>query len=641
MQKSKSLNWIFASSIAVAVIAASVLLYMLVTSDGDEQVGDSPVTSSRSSPKSEIGAFGKAVLSSQSHEEALSELMKIKSNFQVSAALYAYLAEVDDRDLTDMLRLSENIESSTQRETIQTIIVRKIASIHPDQALRWIVSLPRVRRVPYLSALFQEWTLNSQEDATVGLQSLTGTDQETALKSILATCDENFKANVRTVASNLGLEEIVLNDISSTITLSMLDNPSEAWNSVVNDAIDDAQQLDSLKLIISEWKEQEGLDVLLHAFALFPVTEELSVLSDLIEAVVGSQLEDAFAYLQGMSREVRGELPSALALVAARIDPQLALNELSAWSDDPIFLQLQQTVANTWARTNPRSMLDSLASLPQGTRLDAMTIAFTHLAFVSPEDAVLYLDIAKNFLRSETTLAEIIAKQWSITDPEAALNWSLSYSESNSQMREILLRRVLRNLVATDVQKALELSGDLSSTRIHLTQAPYDVVWELAQMGKIDEAIALLPQLDEHPRYFAISDLGEILVRAGDPHAAIALGDEVPSLSAPLVGPASYFNGIFHVWATRDPQLLFDSLQTVTSPGLRSLAAKILLDRQETRPVLSEDAVESIETLLSERPATTKVYLLEMLLQEEKGLMDLDEMVMPKEWLEELEPLRK
>lgn len=96
-------------------------------------------------------------------------------------------------------------------------------------------------------------------------------------------------------------------------------------------------------------------------------------------------------------------------------------------------------------------------------------------------------------------------------------------------------------------------------------------------MGKIDDAIALLPQLEEHPRYFAISDLGEILVRAGDPHTAIDLGDEVPSLSAPLVGPASYFNGVFHEWATRDPQLLFDSLQTVTSPGLRSLAAKILI----------------------------------------------------------------
>lgn len=641
MQKSNTVRWIVGGCVAVAVLTVSVLLYVLISSDGDEQVRDSPVPISRSSPTSEIGAFGKAVLSSQSHEEALTELVKIKSNFQLSAALYTYLAEVDDRDLTDMLRLSENIESRTQRETVQTIIIRKIATTDPNEVLRWIADVPRVRRTPLLRGLFHEWTLKNQDDATVGLQSLSGSDQETALESILSTCDEYFKANLLMVARDLGLEEIVLNDFSSTIILGMLDNPSTAWNSVVNDAIDDAQQLDSLKLIMSEWKEQEGFDVLLHARALFPDTADLSVLSELIEGVVGSQLEDAFTYLQGLSREARGELPSALVLVAARIDPQLALQQIAAWSDDPIFLQLQQTVANTWARTNPRSMLDSLASLPQGTRLDAMKIAFTHLAFVSPEEAIQYLDIAKNFLGSEVTLAEIIAKQWSITDPEAALNWSLSYSESNSPMREILLRSVLRNLVATDVQKALELSGDLRSTRIHLTQAPYDVVWELTQMGKIDDAIALLPQLEEHPRYFAISDLGEILVRAGDPHTAIDLGDEVPSLSAPLVGPASYFNGVFHEWATRDPQLLFDSLQTVTSPGLRSLAAKILLDRQETRPVLSKDAMESIETLLSERPATSKVYLLDMLLQEEKGLIDLDEMVMPKEWLEELEPLRK
>lgn len=647
MKKSKSLNWIFGSSIAVVVITASVLLYMRVNSDKDEPVGDSEVSGSGSSQTLEIEDVGKTVLDSQSHEEVLTELVKIKSNFQLSAALYAYLADVDESEFIDklgfvnMLRLSDSIERSAQRETIQTIILRKVATIKPDEALHWIADVPRVRRAPLLTGLFRQWTRRDLSEAIVGLRSLTGTDRETALESILSECYEFQKSKLLLSVVELGLEEKVEKHFATTRTLDLLDDPSIAWEAVVNDSIDDAQQLDLLKLVASKWKKEDGFDVLLHASTVFSDSDERNVLSDLIEGVFGTQLEDTFAYVHGLSREARGELPSAVALVAARIDPELALREIAAWADDPIFLQLQQTVANTWAQTNPRSMLDKLELLPQVTRVDAMEIAFTHLAYVSPEEAVTYLDIAKKFLRSEMLIAEIIAEQWSNKDPEAALDWVLSYSESNSRMQEVLIRPVLRNLVAIDSQKALELSRDLTSTRIHLTQAPYDVVWELAQMGKIDDAIALLPQLEEHPRYFAISDLGEMLVRAGDPLTAIELGASIPSLSAPLVGPASYFNSIFHEWATRDPQLLFNSLQTVTSPRLRSLAAQILLDRQKSRPVLSETSIESIEALLAEHPTTDNVYILELLLQEEAGEIDLDEMVMPEGWREELDRLVK
>lgn len=647
MQKSNSVRWIVGGCVAVVVVTASVLLYMRANSDKDEPVGDSDGNGSNSSQTLEIGDVGKAVLDSQSHEEVLTELVKIKSNFQLSAALYAYLADVDDSEFVDklgfvnMLRLSDSIERSAQRETIQTIILRRVATVNPDEALRWIANVPRVRRAPLLTGLFRQWTRESLTGAIVGLRSLSGTDRETALESILSECYDFEQSGLLLSVVELGLDERVEKHFATTRTLNLLDDPSVAWEAAVSDSIDDEQQLDLLKLVASKWKEEDGFDVLLHASAVFSDSDERKFLSDLIESVFGTQLEDTFAYIQGLSREARGELPNAVALVAARIDPELALREISAWADDPILLQLQQTVANTWAHTNPRSMLDKLELLPQVTRVDAMEIAFTHLAYVSPEEAVTYLDIAKRFLRSEILIAEIIAEQWSITDPEAALNWSLSYSDSNSQMREILLRSVLPNLVATDVQKALELSGDLRSTRIHLTQAPYDVVWELAQMGKIDEAIALLPQLEEHPRYFAISDLGEMLVRAGDPLTAIELGTDIPSLSAPLVGPASYFNSIFHEWATRDPQLLFDSLQTVTSPRLRSLAAQILLDRQESRPFLSETSIETIEALLADHPTTDNVYILELLLQEEAGEIDLDEMVMPKGWREELDRLVK
>ncbi|MYD45948.1 MAG: hypothetical protein F4W92_06320 [Gammaproteobacteria bacterium] len=625
-------QWIIVGCAATIVLAASVVVYLIIKSNLGNQ--DDATSFGRNDPSTtqRIDADNQTTPKYQSPAEALNELVNIDSAFQRSVSLFKYLANIDSDELVDLLNLAENIERGSIRTNIQTLAIRKLTTNDPDRALRWIADIPRVHRAPLLESVFHEWSLIDLSKAVAGAQSLKGTDRHVALDSILSTRDDLSTSTLLDVARELGLEQVALHRMSTNQTLERLDDPVSAWNALVNDDVGNALQLDLLKLVASTWKEQEGFGVLLQAAALFPHTDDRAALSTVIEGVVGVQLDDAFDYVQSLSRRERGELPCALAMVATRIDPVFALKKIAEWSDDPIHVHLQRAVSNTWAHTDARGMLDNLDLLPQVARVDAIELAFTYLAYVSPEEALRYLEKSKEFLRSATNIATIIAEQWSNTDPEAALEWSISYAGENSQIREVLVRSVLRNLVATDTQKALELSAELRSARIHLTQAPYDVVWELTQMGRIDEAIKLLPQLEEHPRYFAIDDLGRMLVRAGDPQAAIALGAEVPSLNAPLVGPASYFNGVFWVWVERDPQQLFDSLPAIESQRLRSWAAKLLLDHQKSRPVLSEESVESIEALLSEHPASKNIFMLELQLQEDKGLIDLDELVMPDDW---------
>ncbi|MCY3540941.1 MAG: hypothetical protein OXH31_03415 [Gammaproteobacteria bacterium] len=627
-------HWIIVGCTATIVVAVSLIVYLFVISNLGDQDGETSIGSIDPSKTQRIDADSQGKPEYQSPGEAVHELVKIESVFQRSVSLYKYLVNIDKDELIDLLNLTENIERGSIRTSIQTLVVRKLTTYDPDHALRWIADLPRVRRAPLLESVFHEWSLTNLSEAVVGAQSLYGTDQHVALDSILSTRNDISTSTLLDIARELDLEGVALQLLSAHQTFKLIEDPVFAWTELVKDDVDDGKQLDSFKLIASEWNEEEGLDVLFHAAELFPHKNDRTALSAVIEGVVGAQLDEAFDYVQNLSRRERGELPCALAMVAARIDPIAALEKVAKWADDPIHVQLQRTVSDTWAHTDPRGMLDNLELLPQVARVDAIEIAFTHLAYVSPEEALQYLETAKKFLRSAANVVSIIAKQWSNADPEAALEWSISYAGENSQLREILVRQVLRNIVATDIQKALELSRELASTRIHLTQAPYDVVWELTQMGRLDEAIKLLPQLDEHPRYFAIDDLGKMLVRSGDPHAAIALGAEVPSLNAPLVGPASYFNGVFWEWVERDPQQLFDSLPAIESQRLRSWAAKMLLDHQESRPVLSEESVASIETLLSEHPASKNIFILELKLQEDQGLIDLDELVMPDDWRE-------
>ena len=637
MKKLRKFQWIIVGCTTMVLVTASVFLYLHFSSKANDQVNKSITQSTNAAKALGLKQTSQTNLDHRTPAEALDDLVKIESNFQRTASLYAYLKNVNESDLVDLLHRTESIERTSIRSNIQTTILRKIATEDPDQALAWITDLPKIRRKTLLIGLFHDWSITNLMQAIEGAKSLIGTDRRAVLEVILSTRDDLSSSALLDVARELALEEYALRQISINQTHKLLENPRAAWDVIVNDNVEDAEQLDLYQLVASTWKEHEGFEVLLQAATVFPHENDHLALSKVIEEVVGGELEEAFEYVRNLSKEARGQLPEALATVAARVNPEVALNEIASWSDDPIHTHLERIAATAWAQSDPRGMLNKLELVPQFTRATALEIAFTHLAYVSPQEAIQSLERANKFLSVETMLPAIIAEQWSHTDPKAALDWSIAYAGSKTELRKSLIRRLFRNLVANDIEKALELSSEIRSTYTRLfSEAKYDIVEKLAQMGRLDDAISRLPMLDKNESHFAIKELGWRLVEAGEPYAAIEFGANIPTPDSSLIitGPASYFNGVFHLWATRDPQQLFDSLRSLTSPLLRSMAARTLINRQKSRPTLSEEAIKDAEALLSEYPITENIHLLELQLQDEKGLIDLDQLVLPSDWVE-------
>ena len=637
MKKLRKFHWIIVGCCATVALTVSVFVFLHLSASANDRVNDSSAQESEALKTQGLEQSSQANLIHLTPQEALDEIVQIDSNFRRTASLYTYLKEVDERDLIDLLHRTENIERASVRSDIQTVLVRKIASVDPKQALDWIIDVPKIRRAPLLTRLFSDWSIVKLDEAIEGAKSLSRTDRHIAQEAILSTREDLSSPTLLDIAQQLGLEEFALRQISATQTHKLLETPSAAWDLLVNDSVKDAKQLDMFQLVASTWKEHDGLDVLLRAATVFPHEEDRIALSKVIEAVVGDELGQAFEYVQNLSPDDRGELPAALVLAAARANPDVTLKEIERWSDDPIHTQLQRIAATTWAQTDPRGMLNKLEQVPQFTRANALKIAFTHLAYVSPTEAIQNLERANEFLSAKTLLPAIIAKQWSRRDPEAALQWSISYAGSNNALRERLVMNVFRQLIVSDVERALEISKDIRSTYLSgLPEATYDVVETLGRMGKIEEAIALLPKLDINGVHFAILDLGWRLVEASEPYAAIELGANIPSPDPSIIisGPATYFNGVFGLWASRDPQQLFNSLQSFTSPLLRSMAARALVDKQGSRPALSEESVAYAKALLDEYPLTKNLHLLELQLQDEKGLIDLDKLVLPPDFKE-------
>ena len=621
----------------MVAVVVSVYVYLQFSPNANDRVNDASAQKSEASKTQRLEQSSQANLIHRTPQEALDELVQIDSNFRRTASLYTYLKKVDERDLIDLLRRTENIERASVRSDIQTVLVRKIASVDPKQALDWIIDVPKIRRAPLLTRLFSDWSIVKLDAAIEGAKSLSRTDRHIAQEAILSTREDLSSPTLLDIAQQLGLEEFALRQISATQTHKLLETPSAAWDALVNDNVENAKQFDLFQLVASAWMEHERLDVLLRAATAFPHEDDRVALSKVIEAVVGDELGKAFDYVQKLSKEDRGELPAALVLAAARANPEVTLMEIERWSTDPIHTQLQRIAATSWAQTDPRGMLNKLERVPQFTRANALKIAFTHLAYVSPTEAIQNLVRANQFLSAKAMLPAIIAKQWSRRDPEAALEWSISYAGSNKALRERLVMNVFRQLIVSDIDRAQEISKDIRSTYLlGLPDATYDVVETLGRMGKIEEAIALLPTLDNNAGHFAILDLGWRLVEAGEPYAAIELGANIPTPDPSIIisGPATYFNGVFGLWASRDPPQLFNSLQSFTSPLLRSMAARALVENQDSRPALSKESVAHAKALLDEYPLTKNLHLLELQLHDEKGLIDLDKLVLPPDFKE-------
>ena len=240
---------------------------------------------------------------------AIAKLVKINSSYSRASFLYAWLAEADKTDLVEMLHDSEKVERNAYRTEIQTATTRKLATLDPNLALRWISDQPRVRRAPILNSLFHEWSLINLDQAVEGAMLVSGGDRKTALETILSTRNDLATEDVLDIARELGLEEAGLQFISVAEIRELLEDPVTAWDFLLSDDLDDESQLDSLKLVAAAWREQEGFDVLLQVARLFPMKDDRFALSTVIEGAVDNDVKDAFAWLRKVPRLQRGELP--------------------------------------------------------------------------------------------------------------------------------------------------------------------------------------------------------------------------------------------------------------------------------------------------------------------------------------------
>ena len=530
--------------------------------------------------------------------QKLEDISQFNTDFERKAALYALLEKAAETNLIEYLEESKSIDSLHQRNVFERTIVQKLASLNPQSALDQVSSLPKTRQEVIISAIFEELSLSDLDEAISYAQELGPLLQQAALRGILSTRHRHSDKRLLEIASQLENEAFAETFLAEAVAFSAHEDPASAWDQIIFDSQPNLAQTEFLIRVASEWLIQEGISV------IDQISESLvdEVVRDAVITSVLHQIaqEDPAAAmlkavkLTGQSRELALR---TIAEVWARIDPKAALASIATMESGKTLTLLQESVIAAWAAHDADGLLELLSSVPVHLRGLAKQEAMLAIARVSPEKAISFLsDLEDDDLRIK--LAKEIATHWSKQDPHAALDWVLSEKFTTNVQQAETLMIVLGNLATKDPDLAFQTARDqpIVLRGQYYRGMEVTVIQNLVETN-IDQALAMLSEIrsDGLTVTHAYSEVGRAMIRDGQFDRALELGERLNDSRR-----RNYNGSLMYQWAMSNPESLFEGLEKLPSDQIRDQAARGLVRYNQDTKALNSEQMEHVASFLPE-----------------------------------------
>ncbi|MCY3884983.1 MAG: hypothetical protein OXG24_08740 [Gammaproteobacteria bacterium] len=375
-------------------------------------------------------------------------------------------------------------------------------------------------------------------------------------------------------------------------------NPSQAWNSLVQDDKENIAQVDAFLKVAAVWADEEGLmvvDKVRETLGSSAVADAvvLSILYDAFE----SDSQTAFQSALALSPHSRKEALASIVSMWAKTDPIATLTALNSNNLGALHAELHQSLIDSWIENNPNDLLANLEHLPDYLKRNAQHGAMLGVARTTPPDAIEFLAELPNDPNDDRRydLAFEIAEHWSRIDAYAALEWASSIpfpGEGNKRPQRMLLTKVLRNLAASNPNLALQAALNDPMGRFDHGLEPY-VVSKVAQLDA-EKAISMLSNVrDGKTKTASYRSVGRALSEHGNYERAVDLG-----LSLSEENQSNYYCAVFNVWARSDPGHLLKSLEEMPTSLVKSQAAYNLLASHRRSGLLNDKEIENLQGIV-------------------------------------------
>lgn len=527
------------------------------------------------------------------------KIFKFRRIAEQQKALYNTLSHTTEQELKEWWIQSQKLRRTSHRAIAQQVILRNLTKINPQEALRYLDEASLLQKDALSRAIFSEWAVLNLDEAIEAAAKLVSARRNVALEAILETRDDLSEDRRRAIAVQLNRIDTYDKLNSETKVLHSIANPSESWDILLNDGVDDSRQMGTLAMVAESWRKQIGFEVLSKIY--HSGFEENEIKRMLTAAIAQVDLAQALEYAHGVSEENEQSFLSSIIVEEwASTDPLAALAGVSSFKPASLYFDLEEEIAVVWAKNKPSELIQSIELVSEGSRVLPLEVAFAYLTREDPLEAINSLSSIEDYVGHTSSILHQIFEQWGKLHPEAAINWLINdFDQEDPLLRHSLLEETLPSLALQDPKKAFEIAlAQPTPARGFATALDLWIIRQLTVHGHVEQALSLLPRVRENSKAYAYESVAVGLVDKGRALEALELGSDLTPHQQQI-----YYSHVVQRWARANPTELYESLEDLPSDDaqlLQSSAALELLTRRFNHDqVLTDDQLKRARSFLN------------------------------------------
>ena len=519
----------------------------------------------------------------------------------------------DDLDNSDLLKLSESLNTLSQHElleliersskrprtdrldTIQEMLVEYVAQISPKEAITSIAKFSEHRRRSLLQVIFSHWSVANFDEALVALPELPRADRLIAANAIIVVRSDLSSSDLSSEADRLSFESELAAIKQRLKSYEILDqDPSRAFSLLINDEIDNWEQIDLYRQVVEQWYQTDGLSIVL---LIDDAPVGGGVFGELFEQITQLDREAALIFFSNVEDSRQRGLGYRLIEDWVVEDPESALNAVKSLPKSFFRHSMLRSVATDWAQESPNVVLDRLLEIPRLYRADALSVAATKFAQEDPKDALERIEELRSVPGTYVDRAvESIVRTWSSDAPKLALDWVLSFAKEDSKERVELLREVLPKYALVEPQRAMTIAINERTSSYVGRNLESNVIRSLLFADRFDTAIELVESIRDEIKLSEYTNIGAELIEHNRIEDTLALADSIAENDR-----LDYFYRVASralIWERSSAVL--DMIASLPTAALQSDVAKKLLNERGVDGDFTEKQLKTLRAFVSE-----------------------------------------
>ncbi len=520
----------------------------------------------------------------------LPEIIGLQSVVDRRFALYQLLEGKSAKQIADLLSHTFTLELAENLYSVQHLLFSELARLDSEKALELIWETERVRWGTLLEIVAIQWSAIAPRKALRAFSSLTEPWKGSAIKIVLHHQGSLTEAELTEIVESLDITDYFDQWVFEAELVKVIDEPSNAFNLVIEANVSDFQKQTALQKITRRWIARESED---NIGSMLSVVGELFTQRSyilwrpVVAEIVATNPTIAWNQLLSLPEETEQAFRNVAFRALADEDP---INAIRTITSDAYMESMKSEVKYlliTWVNVLSGQVLEHIDLVPEDFRSSVARDAIYRIAENSSPSEVLELLAQFRLIGINTQEAtSSFVNIWSRRDPEAAVQWILENMDQGTFNGRWRLRYGLEQLALSDSAKAMEIA-----LKQPVESAVEDgVVLALLREGRIDEGMALLPQIRDSANPYVFNRVSDFLIEAGRIDDALALGETLEKSMRP-----NFYRRLVWPWLQINAESLLEELPQMDNVEIRSMIAIGVLQQED---YLSEAELEMVRAFV-------------------------------------------